>query len=99
MSEVSPVPEYLQSTYQLVKCAFPNEITQDEYQAILHFLHPYMSHRTLAEVLSALTNNTYIYVLNDAMGYDLIPTVDYATMKAVLKKLDECGYSKWIAFG
>lgn len=96
MSQSPEVPDYLQSTYQLLKCAFPNDITEEQYAAILHFLHPHMSFRTLATVLASVTNKTYIHILNDTMGYEGKPLVDSTIMDSVRKKLDDCGYDEWI---
>ena len=58
--------DYLQPTYELLECAFPDGISDDEYFPLLAILHPEMSFRTLAEVLSHLTDKPYIEVLNDA---------------------------------
>jgi hypothetical protein len=89
------VPQHLQSTCRLLGCAFPHGMTDEQYKAVLHFLHPHMSFRTLAKVLSIVTEYDYYYVLNDAMGYEAKPLVDSAILNSVGNKLRACGYNEW----
>ena len=93
---MTQTPEYLRTTYQLLRCAFPNNIADDEYEAVIYFFHPYMSFRTLATVLAIITNRTYIHILNDVMGYNGKLPADTKILQEVHNRLNNCGYPQWI---
>lgn len=90
------VPDYLHAVYDMLKCAFPDGIPEEEYWSVMVLIHSFMSIRTSARVLAALTDKDYHWVLNDASGFDLDPKPDPAETEKVKKKLDACGYGAWV---
>lgn len=96
MQDRDEVPDYLWGTYDLLKCAFPNGISHEAYWPLMAILHPEMSFRTLAKVLSALTDKEYIEVLNDAAGFGLDPMPDLSEIEKVKERLIPCGYEEWL---
>jgi len=89
------VPDYLQDIYEILKCAYPSGLNEDEYWSVLSILHQIMSFWTIAHVLSVLTNKDRSEVYNDASGFglDAPPTMD--DVERVKSKLDSCGYDDW----
>lgn len=96
MENQNQVPDYLQATYELLKCAFPEGITDEEYWPVLSLLHQTMSFWTIADVLSALTQKDRSEVYNDASGFGLDPLPDAEAVEKVQQKLVRCGYNDWI---
>ena len=94
-NKFNPVPEYLQDTYDLLKCAFPSSIPEDEYFQVIRLLHPYMSYRALTKVLAAVQGGTYADFMNDTMGFDINSDEGTESLEVTEKKLIECGYKKW----
>lgn len=96
MQHENAVPDYLQDTYAMLKCAFPNGVTDEEYWSILSILHQVMSFWTIADVLSALTNKERIEVYNDASGFGLDAPPNIDDVERVKSKLRACGYDEWL---
>ncbi|HVU12282.1 MAG TPA: MBL fold metallo-hydrolase [Phototrophicaceae bacterium] len=90
------VPDYLLETYDVLACAYPNRIPDDDYWAVIALIHPYMSFRTLADVLSALTDKSYSWVYNDASGFGSNPMPLDEDIARVKQKLAACGYQAWV---
>ena len=90
------IPDYLHATYDMLKCAFPDGVPEEEYWSVMVLIHPYMSFRALADVLSAVTNKDNFWVYNDATGFGLDPLPDPAETEKVKQKLDACGYDAWV---
>lgn len=59
------IPAHLVSTYQLLQCAFPQGIEEQEYLPLLSILYEEMSDRSLAQVISEFIGKEYPAVLND----------------------------------
>ena len=96
MGDNRPVPDYLQDTYDLLKCALPDGIPDEEYWPVLSLLHRVMSFWTIADVLSVLTNKERSEVYNDASGFGLDPLPSPEAVEKVKQKLDACGYEEWL---
>lgn len=94
MSEL--VPEYLMSTYRMLKCAFPEGIAPEDYSSILAILHEKMSYRNVAEVVSVLTDQDYIVVLNDAYKSESTDAPAKELISKVKHHLKSCGYQDWL---
>jgi hypothetical protein len=95
MEEANQVPDYLQDIYEILKCAFPDGISEEEYWPVLALLHQVMSHRTLARVLSIIADKMYIEVYNDASGFGLDPLPHPDEIEKVRQKLNPCGFEEW----
>lgn len=87
--------DYLHETYELLVCAFPDGIPEEQYIPLLAILHPEMSFRTIAEVLSSLMQKSYIEIYNDASGFGLDLLPDSEQIEKVRERLVKCGYEQW----
>lgn len=90
------VPSYLMTTYMMVKCAFPDDISQGEYWALISLLHPHMSNRALGRVLGTITGEEYFKGYFDAAGFNSHTPVDANIVEIVTKRLINCGYEEWL---
>ena len=96
MENYDKIPDYLQDTYDMVKCAFPDKISSEEYWSLMALLHPYMSHRTVARVLGVISQKGYIEAYNDASGFGLDPMPNPDDIENARQKLVSCGYEEWL---
>lgn len=94
-SNESPVPDYLMGTYTMLKCAYPEGIPETEYLPVMALLYQIMSFRTMARVLSALTDKSYSLVYNDVSGFEADPQPSPEQVETVKRKLDACDYEDW----
>jgi hypothetical protein len=92
------VPAYLVSTYQLLQCAFPQGIAEQEYLPLLGILYEQMSDRSLAQVMAEFTGKDYSIVLNDIyrVGSIALSTEVRATLSSIQQKLMHCNYEQWL---
>jgi Uma2 family endonuclease len=98
--EHQPVPDYLLDTYNMLRCAYPGSVPDEDYIALLAVLHEEMSFRTEADVLSALTGKDWGRVYNDISSYAAIDTINTPThedLERVKAKLAPCGFAEWVA--
>jgi hypothetical protein len=99
MENESEVPAYLQDTYKMLKCAFPDGVPESDYIALLAIVHEYMSFWTIADVFSALTGKDRSLVYNDASGFgidDPFYHFTQADIDRVRAKLLPCGFEHWV---
>jgi hypothetical protein len=92
------IPAHLVSTYQLLQCAFPQGIEDEEYFPLLSILYEQMSDRSLAQVIAEFTEREYPAVLNDVYRVgspEMIPSVE-EVLDSVKQKLIRCDYEKWL---
>jgi hypothetical protein len=98
------IPAHLVSTYQLLQCAFPQGIEEQEYIPLLSILYEQMSDRALAQVIAEFTAREYHAVLNDvyrvgaALPFPLPPEIE-EVLNSVKQKLIRCNYEKWLIEG
>lgn len=93
------IPAYLVSTYQLLQCAFPQGIEEQEYLPLLSILYEEMSDRSLAQVICEFTGKEYPAVLNDVYRVGSAESVSSAIEEvrdSVKQKLIRCDYEKWL---
>ena len=91
------VPDYLHELFDLVHCAYPIRIPEEDYWSVIALLHPYCSFRTIPHVLAALTDKDYFWIYNDVMGFGMDPMPPDEDIARVKQKLDACGYQEWVA--
>lgn len=93
------IPAHLVSTYQLLQCAFPQGIEEQEYLPLLSILYEEMSDRSLAQVIAEFTGREYYAVLNDVYRVGAGEPVSSSiedTIDQVKQKLIRCDYEKWL---
>lgn len=90
------LPDYLMSTYTLLKNTYNEGIPEDEYYSILFLLYDHMSHRNLAEVISYFTKKQYAEVLNNV--FECVTNKKPIDEKVNFTKLKllKNGYEKWL---
>ncbi len=90
------IPAHLISTYQLLQCAFPNNIEEQEYLPLLKILYDHMSDRCLAQVMSDYTGKEDYSVLNDVYHVGGIEIFPVEFIDSVKQKLINGGYERWV---
>lgn len=96
------IPAHLVSTYQLLECAFPQGIAEQEYLPLLSILYEQMSDRSLAQVIAEFTGREYHAVLNDVYRVGATKTFPFEVeeiLNSVKQKLIGCDYEKWLIEG
>jgi hypothetical protein len=102
MKDKSSLPEYLHNTYAMLVNAFPNGMEEGNYFPLIAILYEGMSHRSLAEVVSAITETSYSEVLNDVYKVgsqkDIEGHVEVTLdeLERVKRLLLPYGYDKWL---
>ncbi len=96
LPEYQTIPDYLESTFKMLLCAFPNEVTDEQYWALLTILNETMSQRTLAHVVSILTQKHWFLVFNDVAGVGVDPPPAPNVIERVENRLRACGYEEWL---
>ncbi len=94
MQNNDAIPDYLGDIYNLLSCAFPEGIPEEEYWPVLSILHPEMSFRNIADVLSVLAHKDRAEVYNDASGFGVDPAPPAEEVEKVKQKLMDCGYGE-----
>ena len=59
------IPVYLKEIYDTIKSAYPDNISENEYFAILHILYNDMCDENLSLVMSLVTNKNSAEATND----------------------------------
>ena len=87
----------LRSTYGMLRAAFPNGVSKDEYFPLLHYLYEGMSDRQLAQVVGLLIGQQdYLTILNDVYKVHSLDA-ELKANKAVYDRLVANGYQEWLA--
>ncbi|WP_435924044.1 DUF3349 domain-containing protein [Paenibacillus sp. DYY-L-2] len=89
------IPKHLESTYKMLKNAFPNGIGNEEYFPLMSLLYEYMSDRNLAEVISAITGQDIAITLNDTQKAVSVNMPSDEYMQKIRKKLLPHGFEEW----
>jgi len=94
------IPAHLISTYQLLQCAFPQGIEDQEYLPLLSILYEQMSDRSLAQVIAEFTGREYHTALNDVYRVGAAETLRVGeVVDSINQKLMRCDYEKWLLEG
>ena len=89
------VPEALQTTYTMIRCAYPTGIPADDYFPLLAILCKGMSFRGAAETIALCLGGEYVQYLNDAYAACSTKTPTEPEMQRVKMLLIPCGYQAW----
>lgn len=87
------IPDYLESTYNLIKNSFGESIDEYTYQGLIVFLYGSMSDRNLSYILSIFIDKDEIEINNDIPKYYKL---DSKNFKAIKQKLISNGYLEWL---
>jgi hypothetical protein len=94
------LPGYLQATAAMVRAAFPNGISDDDYRPLLVVLSEGMGQRALAHLMAALTGKPNPGVYNDVLGIQSPIDTDKPApehVAEVRQRLQQHGYDEWLA--
>jgi hypothetical protein len=89
------IPEHIRSTYDLVRCVFPEGIPEAEYFVLLHILQRNMSQRVLAETLTFFTSKNQFELLHDVLSAS-VEALPVDRVDALMQRLLKCGYDDWL---
>lgn len=88
------IPNYLKSTYDMLKSTFPRGINQDEYWIVLYLLYNYMSDENLSYTMQYFINKPGYEVKNDI--YRMVSmNLNQSLVFIVQEKLNSNGFQKW----
>jgi hypothetical protein len=92
-----PVPEYLESTWQMLSAAYPSGATDEEYYALIEILLRRLSFHNISMVLRALVPDRGAHY-NDVSGVaGGAIAVNALTREGVQRRLAEHGLAEWLA--
>ncbi len=94
MQNNEAIPHPLQDVYNVLSCAFPEGIPDEEYWPLIAVLHERMSFWVMADLLPALTHKHRSEVHNDASGFGVDPLPAFEEVEKVRLKLRACGYEE-----
>ena len=94
MQNNNAISQPLQDVYNVLICAFPEGISDEEYWPLIAVLHPSMSFWVMADVLPALTHKNRSEVYNDASGFGLDSPPTFEEVEKVRLKLKACIYEE-----
>ncbi len=97
--EMEDIPTHLSLTHQMLKCAFPSGVDQEDYFPLLFVLQEYMSFRNVTRIMSLFKNIEEPYIFNDVLAVaSQVPSIDTPDRSAIEKmkrRLLPCGYENW----
>ena len=86
------IPNYLKSTINMIKSAYPSGISDADYPLVIKVLYEEMSDRNIIDVIHIITNIPKHVIQNDI--YKIISKeID---CKDVIDKFRDHGYNSWI---
>jgi hypothetical protein len=90
------MPLYLTSTFDLIRCAYPEKIPEEDYFALLFILYNRLSFRNIGLVIEFLTGECKYVAYNNALAAQSDKRPDQNEVDRVLDKLIICGYDRWV---
>lgn len=91
------LPSSLETTYNMLKCAYPNGCPERDYIPLVALLAEHMNYRGVAEVLDLAGIREYhetlgyVYGINEMIGPGL-----KEEMERIKEELLRCGYEQWV---
>lgn len=90
------IPPHLDSTWGLLKRAFPDGILDADYFAVLEHLYPHMADGNIVIVVAEFTGREVGIVLNDVLGVGSGGRVDAEARASVGDRLRQAGFEEWV---
>jgi Protein of unknown function (DUF3349) len=90
------VPAYMTSGYALVNRAFPEGIADETYWPLLSILGEEMSDRSVARLISYVTEREYANVLHDMLRVQSTDAPSAEEIKRVKDRLRACGVRRMV---
>ncbi|MEZ4672130.1 MAG: DUF3349 domain-containing protein [Anaerolineae bacterium] len=90
------IPEHLKPIFDMLKCAYPNELDTEEYFPLLGTLGEIMNQRGIANVVSVFAKKDYGEVYNDVLASQSSHIPAPEAIASVKERLIPCGYEKWL---
>jgi hypothetical protein len=97
---IQEIPEYLQATYRMLECGFPDGVEFDDadYFPLLSALLEGLNFRNAGLLISLFTDREYSMAYHDTLVVDS-PTTDIPSPEDVARireRLVPCGYEAWV---
>lgn len=90
-------PEGLESTFALMRAAYPDGLPDEDYLPLLRVLSEHMSERALGQAIALLFDRERIVVQNDAAATWSWRGLSAADVERVVQHLRKYGFDKWKA--
>ncbi len=88
------LPDYLESTQEMISQAFPDGIDEESYWALIYLLYDYIADENLALVLSVFVEKPWEVIVNDIYKVNGL-RVEEKVIKKVKAELDAHGFDEW----
>jgi hypothetical protein len=88
--------ELLRGTIEMLKAAYPGNLTEDEYMAILILLHERQSIRAVADTIEYFTGRNWGRIYNDILGALSLRKPSESILSSVKQQLERHGYRDWL---
>jgi hypothetical protein len=98
-SQATGLPPELRDTFEMIRAAFPEGVSESVYRPLLALLYEGMSFRGVAGVVAYCTGRPYSLVYNDVLGAVSPYTPDrpdQTQLESVRRQLREHGYDEWL---
>lgn len=95
--EECPLPDYLLSTWKMLRAAYWGGVPEDEYWVLLRLLKERMSHRALADTMAELSSRDWGVIYNDIAIAQSRYEPSGELLENVISKLRRHGYAEWLA--
>ncbi len=84
-----------EATVELLKCVFPNGISETEYLPLLSILRNDMTIRAASSLVAELVHKDALEIYNDALGVNN-KTYQQSIVDDLIYRLEACGYNNWL---
>lgn len=88
-------PKYFVDTLRLLKTAFPDGLSDEEYLPVVAMLYPFMSNRNLADVMSAFTGLDWGVAMNDMWKAQDVHSFAPEVVARLRERLLVAGFEAW----
>lgn len=96
-SEPEELHEGLKSTYEMLICAFPDKVNEEDYLPLITLLRlGGMSFRTVASVMTHMIDKDYVLIYNDVSGAEADNLAKIYDLSSIEEKLKPCAYDEWV---
>jgi hypothetical protein len=89
------IPQHLASTHRMLRAAYPSELPDADYFAVIVLLHDHMSERNLAETIALTFGRERIVVWNDVGRAVTTAAPSPEAVERVRARLVSAGYDDW----
>ena len=89
-------PEGSESTFALLRAAYPQGLPDEDYLPLLRLLIDHMSERRLGETIGILFEREAVVVQSDSAAAQSVRQPSSSDMERVRQRLETHGYDAWV---